>query len=163
MNDESNNNNLYLLMVVLVLGLVVLAYSRVPAFRQIVNAKAPWFNEKVGHYLVSAKPGGDPKASDGDAPAPKSFTGPQGFDLAAFSAHPDSWPANIAIKTETVFPAVLNNKVVGSVRAPAGSQVHLMKVENGKLGVEYQGGGAWVKLEATDLVERVESNVASHP
>jgi hypothetical protein len=173
-SDESNNSGLYLLFVALLLIMVGVAYVRLPAFRGLVNTKAPWFKEKVGHYLVSAKPGDpqnpespespeSPKGSEGDSTNPTAATAPRGFDLATFAARPESWPKTITIKKPIEFPAVLNGKSVGTIVAPAGSAVHLLKVENGKLGVEFQGGGKWLAPEATDLVERVQPGVASHP
>jgi hypothetical protein len=161
--EESNKSGLYLLFAVLVVIMIGVAYARLPAFRDIADAKAPWFRDKVGHYLVSAKAGGDQAGSDGDAPAPIKVVGPQGFDFATFAAHPEIWPKSIAIKAATQFPAVVNNKAVGSIRAPAGSEVHLVKVENGRLGVEFRGGGAWVNPDATDVAERVQSKSAPHP
>jgi hypothetical protein len=159
--NESDNSNLYGIVVVLALILVGVAYVRIPSFREIADAKAPWFRSLVGHYLVSDEPsggpGGNPRGSGGDGPAEDAGK-PKVFNLAIFSAHPERWPRSIAIKVETKFPAVINDKVVGSVRAPAGSEVHLKKVENGKLGVEYRGGGAWVAPEATDLIERVQAS-----
>jgi hypothetical protein len=168
-SDESNNSGLYLLFVALLLIMVGVAYARLPAFRGLVNTKVPWFKEKVGHYLVSAKPGDpqspespeSPQGSEGDSTNPTAAAAPRGFDLAAFAARPESWPQSIKIKKPIEFPAVLNGKSVGTIVAPAGSAVHLVKVENGKLGVEFQGGGKWLAPEATDLVERVQ--VASHP
>jgi len=41
------------------------------------------------------------------------------------------------------------------VTAPAGAQVELVDVKNGRLGVKYQGGGAWLLPDATDLKQRV--------
>jgi hypothetical protein len=156
--NNDNNNKLYAIFPILLVILAGVAYARVPSFREFVDAKAPWFREKAGHYLVAGASGGDQQAAGGDA-AP----GREAFDLSTFSAHPESWPRSIAIKAVTEFPAVVNGKVVGSVRAPAGSEVHLVKIENGKLGVEYRGGGAWMAPEATDLSERVQSTFASHP
>jgi hypothetical protein len=164
--EESNNSGLYLLFAVLVVILAGVAYARMTAFRDIVDAKAPWFKEKVGHYLVSAKPGETSPGADGDAAATPGASGasaPKGFDLADFATHPESWPKSITIKKETEFPAVLNNKKVGTLKAPVGAEVHLVKIENGKLGVEYQGGGAWVTPEITDLAQRAKAGLASHP
>jgi hypothetical protein len=169
-DDSNNNNNLYALFAFFAVVLVGIAYARVPPFREFADAKAPWFKQNIGHYLVGSAPGGDARATGGDAQTPggdaadpNSVTGKKGVDFADFAAHPASWPKTLAIKVDTQFPAVINNKMVGSVRAPAGSEVHLVSVENGKLGVEYRGGGAWVKPEATDLSERVPGIVLSTP
>jgi hypothetical protein len=160
-SDESNNSGLYFLFFALIIIGLGVAYARLPAFRGIADAKAPWFKEKVGHYLVSSKPGDAPDApGGGDAPAPGG-TAPDGanqsapFTIATFEAHPESWPKTLALKKPTEFPAVLDNKKVGTVTAPAGAQVHLVDVKNGRLGVEYQGGGAWLMPDATDLKTRI--------
>jgi hypothetical protein len=113
---------------------------------------------------VTEKPGEEAQDSDSGAAASNSSGGAasgatgggRSFDIATFAAHPETWPKSVAIKAETEFPAVLNNKKVGTLRAPAGSEVHLVQVQNGKLGVEYQGGGKWLDPEATDLIQRVQ-------
>jgi len=38
---------------------------------------------------------------------------------------------------------------------PAGTVVQLYRIENGKVGVVYCGGGAWLQPQDTDLIERV--------
>jgi len=116
--EEPNNNSLYLVFVLLVVIGVGVAYARLPAVRGIVDAKAPWFKEKVGHFLVSGVGGGEKPGSDGDASAANPAAGPRPFDITVFAAHPESWPKSIAINVETEFPAVLNGKQVGTLRAP---------------------------------------------
>jgi hypothetical protein len=161
--EEPNNGGLYLLFVALLLIMFGVAYARLPAVSSFVDAKAPWFRDKVGHYFAGPKPEGDQPASDSDAPGAVKVAGPQPFDLAIFAAHPELWPKSVALKASIQFPAVVNNKPVGSIRAPVGSEVHIVKVENGKLGVEFRGGGAWVAPEATDVAERVQAIPAPHP
>jgi len=58
------------------------------------------------------------------------------------------------IHKATDFPAVVNGRVAGMIHAPAGTEVKLAKISDGRLGVEYQGGGAWLLVEETDLVAR---------
>jgi len=156
-SDESNNNGLFLLLLALIIIGFGVAYARLPAFRGTVDTKAPWFKEKVGHYLVRSKPGDEPGASGGDAPAGTApdGTGQPAFTIGTFEAHPESWPKTLALKKPCEFPAVLDGKKVGTVTAPAGSQVELVDVKNGRLGVKYQGGGAWLLPDATDLKQRV--------
>ena len=158
-SDESNNNGLFLLLLALIIIGFGVAYARLPAFRGTVDTKAPWFKEKVGHYLVKSKPGDPADGSGGDASAPGG-TGPGGmsqptFTIATFEAHPESWPKTLALMKPSEFPAVLDGKKVGTVTAPAGAQVELVDVKNGRLGVKFQGGGAWLLPDATDLKQRV--------
>jgi len=154
--EKSDHNGLALILLILILIGAAVAYARMPKFQGFVDARAPWFKPGVGHFLLKIVPGGAAQGSGGDA-------APGSFDLATFAAHPESWPRSIAIKAETEFPAVLNGKTVGSVRVPAGTQVHLLKVENGQLGVEYQGGGKWLAPGATDLSQRVQTGSGSPP
>jgi len=133
-------------------------YARVPSVRETVDAKAPWFKEKVGHYLhVGTAP------AEGDAPAADRANVPpsQPVDFATVSGDPSRWPASVTLKTSVDFPAVLKgtNKTLGTIRAPIGSEVHLVKIQGGMLGVEYQGGGKWVSPDATDLMDRVQSGL----
>lgn len=77
------------------------------------------------------------------------------FDLQKLSLDPSLWPKKVALKKEATFPAVVDGKVVGSVIAPAGVETNLKSIKDGKVGVEYQGGGAWLAVGDTDLESRV--------
>jgi hypothetical protein len=61
----------------------------------------------------------------------------------------------VLLKKAQEFPAVVAGKVVGKVEAPTGTEARLMSIQDGKLGVEYRGGGAWVAVEETDLAQRL--------
>ncbi|MGB8356412.1 MAG: hypothetical protein WCD79_21115 [Chthoniobacteraceae bacterium] len=87
-------------------------------------------------------------------PAPVSDT----VDIAQLSQSRNEWPKQVVLKKEVEFPAVLDGKVVGSVKAPAGTQALLIVIQAGKAGVEYQGGGAMVDIADTNLIEQVQSN-----
>ena len=50
---------------------------------------------------------------------------------------------------------MVDGKVVGSLKAPVGSETNLKAIKDGKVGVEYQGGGAWLAVGDTDLEARV--------
>jgi hypothetical protein len=52
------------------------------------------------------------------------------------------------------FPAVMDGKVVGKLRAPAGVEARVVKISNAQVAVEYHGGGAWLAMDRTDFVER---------
>jgi len=88
------------------------------------------------------------------APAPQSNV----VDVAQLSQSRNEWPKTVSLKKIVVFPAVLDGKVVGSVNAPAGTQVQLVEIKGDKAGVEYQGGGALVDIADTDLIEQVQSS-----
>ena len=60
------------------------------------------------------------------------------------------------LRKPTEFTAVANGKKVGMVQLPAGTETHLVKVNGQQLGLEYQGGGAWVPLAETDLLDHVK-------
>jgi hypothetical protein len=64
------------------------------------------------------------------------------------------WPKTVYLKAPVDFPAVLEGKVVGKLRAAAGAEARVVKVSGGKVGVEYRGGGAWLDFDRTDFVER---------
>src|SRR5262249_777060 len=77
------------------------------------------------------------------------------FNLQQLAADPAQWPKKVSLKKATSFPAVVGGKVVGSLIAPAGSEANLKGIRDGQLGIEYQGGGAWLPVEDTDLKARV--------
>ena len=76
------------------------------------------------------------------------------FDLDKVCADPARWPKTVRLKAAVDFPAVVDGKVVGKLRAPAGAETRVMKLANGQVGVEYHGGGAWLEFDRTDFVER---------
>ena len=63
----------------------------------------------------------------------------------------------IALRKAREFPAVVEGKAVGNVIVPKGTEVHLLKIEGGKLGLEYRGGGVWAGVDETDLADRLRS------
>lgn len=76
------------------------------------------------------------------------------------------WPRCVRLKRPTVFKAVLDGKEVGEVSVRAGTEVQLMQIQSGKIGVAYSPdgkkanlGGAWVQADDTDLIERVHAGV----
>ena len=131
-------------MIILLVILAGVAYVKVAPLRQSVDSNAPWFKEKVGHYLVHT-----------EEPAPTVPVLPT-LTLEGFAAQPALWPKTVSLKNHVEFLAVVHNETVGTVRVSPGTEVHLVKISNGKLGLEYQGGGAWVIPQMTDLVERVQ-------
>ncbi len=93
------------------------------------------------------------------APAPKPEPNApvavaESFDLSKVCADPTRWPKTVRLKAIVDFPAVVDGKVVGKLRAPVGTEARVVKLSNGQVGVEYHGGGAWLALDNTDFVER---------
>ena len=80
------------------------------------------------------------------------------FDFNKVCQDPARWPKSVRLKTAVDFPAVLDGRVVGKLLAPSGAEARVIKISNGKVGVEYQGGGAWLAFESTDFVERARLN-----
>jgi hypothetical protein len=80
---------------------------------------------------------------------------PDTVDMAQLSQSRADWPKLVVLKKSVEFPAVLDGKMVGTVKAPAGTQVKLIMIKDSRVGVEYQGGGAMVDVANTDLIEQV--------
>ena len=78
------------------------------------------------------------------------------FDLEKVLSDSSLWPKTVVLKKAVEFPAVSNGKVIGKVKAPAGAEARIVTLKNGKVGVEYHGGGAWLELGNTDFVERAK-------
>lgn len=104
-----------------------------------LHNNAPAFAESPG---IPAPPEAIPR------PAPV-------FDLQALAGDPAHWPKKVTLKKEVIFPAVINGKVVGSVVAHPGEEANLRCIKDGKIGLEYKGGGVWLTAEDTDLASRV--------
>lgn len=107
-----------------------------------------------GQPAVAPQTSAPAPAVAGSTPAPVSDT----VDIAQLSQSRNEWPKQVVLKKEVEFPAVLDGKVVGSVKAPAGTQALLIVIQAGKAGVEYQGGGAMVDIADTNLIEQVQSS-----
>lgn len=161
------------------LSLVVLAaayYIKVPSVRRQIDARAPWVAGILGRFVqepevaVVGAPPPKPGEDNAGTPAPQArpptpdvpgipqtpppATPRRVFNLQEIAANRAEWPAKLTLKKPTTFPAVANGKVVGSVIAPPGTEVNLRTISSGKVGVEYQGGGAWLAAEETDLAAR---------
>lgn len=97
-----------------------------------------------------------PQATPSFAPvAPAATPRSTTVDLAQLSQSKAEWPKTVVLKKETEFPAVMDGKIVGNVKVPEGTQVILVLIKDGKVGVEYNGGGAMVDAADTNLKEEV--------
>ncbi len=91
------------------------------------------------------------------APVQASATpAPVAADFQTIAADRTKWPKKVALTKAVTFPAVLNGKIVGSLVAPAGTEANLVQITGGKLGLEFNGGGASVPVGETDFLRRVQ-------
>lgn len=155
--------------------LVAVYYIKIPAARNAIDARAPWVKGLLGGFVrdpeVVTTDAPEPEETaaaapmpEPDAPPPASVSSvPQTpapatprrvFNLDEIAANRAEWPAKLKLKKPTQFPAVANGKKVGSVLVPVGSEVRLISITSGKVGVEYQGGGAWLSPDDTDMQAR---------
>jgi hypothetical protein len=86
-------------------------------------------------------------------PSAPPATGP--LDLQAIASDRTKWPKKVVLTKAAAFPAVLNGKVVGSLTAPVGAEATLVSIKDNKVGLEFNGGGAWLPVDQTDLLARV--------
>ncbi len=166
-------------------SLVVLAsayYIKVPNVRKAVDSRAPWVADVLGRFVeepraetvvikkerpagaahsaeMIAAPAQVETAKEGSSPvAPKATPKPVVYDLQMIASDPSIWPKRVVLKKAASFPAVVNGKVVGSLIAPAGAEANLKSIKDDKVGLEFQGGGAWLPADETDLLARVQSS-----
>lgn len=88
------------------------------------------------------------------APSPAPAAGAP--DLRTIASDRTKWPKQVVLVKPAKFPAVLNGKVVGSLTAPAGAMANLVSIKDDKLALEFNGGGAWIPADQTDLIARVQ-------
>lgn len=145
------------LLVLLALLAIIAAgsYWKVPAARAMVDQKLPLVKETLARF--GAAPAEEPTDATapptGEAAAPAAAAAPMTF--AALAADPTAWPRKVRLKKAIEVPAVVAGKEVGKVTVAAGTEVNLARMKDGSLGIEYQGGGKWLKPEDTDVMERV--------
>jgi hypothetical protein len=85
------------------------------------------------------------------------------FDPAELAGNPAAWPKTVRLKQATVFPAVFNAQVVGSVTVPPGAVVKLVNVQGDQLVLNYQGGTQTLSWKLTDLDEEVAKSGSLAP
>lgn len=146
---------LMLLALLVVAGAV--SYRRVPGTRDFVDQKMPFVKETLARFgAAPADPATDATPSDGSAPPAPA----KAVTFESLAADPTSWPRAVRLKKAVEMPAVVDGKQVGKVTVNAGTEVNLARIKDGKVGIEYQGGGAWLTPDETDLMERVRPPVA---
>jgi hypothetical protein len=147
-------------------------YLRVPSVRQAIDSRTPIVRQVLGRFVpasedsevvvkterpAAAGPRPDPAVPvvGGSPASPAANARPAVFDLQSLARDRSLWPKKVRLTKPANFPAVLNGKVVGSLVAPAGSEANLLAIKDGKVGLEFQGGGTWLAVEDTDLQSRV--------
>ena len=156
-------------------------YAQFPWARKWVDDRFPWVEVNIGRRLreipgqATAGPprvhsttrmstpvaeispvAPEPAPAPAATPAPPSYLAADGrVELEKRAADRTAWPRMVTLKKPRRFPAVVNGKVVGHVEAPVGTELNLVSIQNGQLGVEYRGGGAWMPVEETDLAQRL--------
>ena len=151
------------LLVLLALLVVASAVSYVkgPATRKFVDEKLPFVKGILGRFVAAPDEGSadaPPAAAVPDAPAPAAV-----MTFEKLAADPTSWPRTVRLKKAVQLPAVVNGKEAGKITVNAGTEVNVARIANGNVGIEYQGGGAWLKPEETDLMERAQPPPAPKP
>ena len=149
--------------------LIAALYVKIPEMREWVDARCPLIPAKLAEhgyrFSPSSRPKPAPRKEVATTKAIEAATPPVAqstpwvdspVDLVKLSATREEWPKAVALKKTTTFPAVVNGKVVGNLSAQSGTEARLVTIQNGKLGLEYRGGGAWLAPEDTDLVSRVQ-------
>jgi len=97
-------------------------------------------------------PAPTPKATPTATPTPTPTPPPD--PLAWILQHKDYWPTEVILLKVVEFPAVLEGKVVGSVKTPAGTAAKVVTIEPADVAVAYNGGEARVPYAETDLRQR---------
>lgn len=183
MSKEEKSRASYLGPAISLVIVLVSVYVRRPDFRNYVDGKFALVKETVEkHFQPSerqagetsdAAPGADPGAArpqnppvadspDASVPPPQAGARPGAvadavkgdFDLQKVWANPSLWPKTVMLKRNVYFPAVLDGKTIGTLKAPIGTEARLVTIRSGKLGLEYRGGGAWLDPAGTDFEER---------
>jgi hypothetical protein len=130
------------------------AFAKPKAPRESVPAKVP---DAAGPMIAKAAEPvvpAAPPALVAEVSAPPVVTAP---DLQTIAADRTRWPKKVSLIKAATFPAVLNGKVVGSLVAPAGAEANLVSIKEDQVGLEFNGGGAWVPASQTDLIARIQA------
>jgi hypothetical protein len=170
---ENQISKLWLLGPPLSLALLFLAcYAKLPFARNLIDDKLPWVGEttvaRTAITILRAPPSFPRESAAAAKPAPvaappDTIVNPPAaaprapLQFADIAADPSTWPKAVRLKKSAEFPAVSNGKVVGKLQSPADAEVTLVSIKQGKLGVQFQGGGAWVDPDETDIVERARA------
>lgn len=76
---------------------------------------------------------------------------PKPFDPADLQGTPGAWPKTVTLKQPVIFPALYNGQIVGSLTAPPGTAVKLVRIQGEQLVLGFNGGTQTVPWQWTDL------------
>ena len=141
-----------LVLLALLLAAAGVSYWKVAGTRDFVDQKMPFVKETLARFGAAPTEAPADAAAAPDAVAP---TAPAAMTFQTLAADPTAWPRTVRLKKAVEVPAVVGGKEVGKVTVAAGTEVNMARIKDGKVGIEYQGGGAWLTPEETDLMERV--------
>jgi len=77
-------------------------------------------------------------------------------------SHPDQWPKQLKLSTETEFPVVAGEKTVGRFKVPVGRTVEVLELTSTDLLVAFREGERRVRHSDTDL-SAVAKNIMAKP
>ena len=84
--------------------------------------------------------------------------------IAWYAAHPKSWPNPVRLTTPVVFPVTRAGKVQGSMTAPSGSVVEVLRVwPSGDVDVSYANAVKTIPARSTDLLTRQPATGVHRP
>ncbi len=109
--------------------------------------------------VAAATPAAPPAPPVAATPPPP----PKPFNPADLAGNRAAWPRKVHLKQPVEFPALYNGQVVGSVTAPAGTEVALDGIQGTVLTVDYQGGQQRVDWTWTDLEQQAAKLTAPPP
>jgi hypothetical protein len=107
-------------------------------------------------------PSATPELAAAPTPTPAPSP-PKSFDPADLQANPGAWPKTLTLQQPVVFPALFNGQIVGSVTAPPGTLVNLVKIQGGQLILEFNRGTQTVPWKWTDLEQRAAQAGSTAP
>ena len=142
-----------LVLLALLVAVVFGTYWKVPGAREMMDEKLPIVKQTLARFGAApadAPSDAAPTVDAAPAPAPAAMT------FQSLAADPTAWPRTVRLKKAVEVPAVVDGKEVGKVMLKAGTEVILARIKDGNVGIEYQRGGAWVKPEDTDVMERAQ-------
>jgi hypothetical protein len=132
----------------------------VSAYHRLVYGQAPPSLSEKEPAIQTAAVADTTATPEQDAAPSNSSTPvqerPRKLDWPTFVASPSLWPKVVVLTTPVSFPVVLlDGRVAGLARMPAGTPVKFDGVVGNKLKIEYQGGVQTVSPNATDLEQRL--------
>ena len=143
-----------LFLLALLVGVILVTYWRIPGAREMMDQKMPFLKDTLARFGAAPEAATTDSAPPADA-APAPAPAPVAMTFATLAADPTAWPRTVRLKRAVEIPAVVGGKEVGKVTLKVGTEVNLVRIKDGKVGIEYQNGGTWLMPDETDVMERV--------